>query len=480
MRAGADSIRIDAMSTALHWFRRDLRLTDNPALAAAVAAHDRVVPVYVVSEWRREHHWCGAPRQEFLCGCLVSLAKNIAAKGGRLIVRRGRADAALEKLVRETGADAIYFNRDPDPFGRAMEGRVAKMAAELGVKVLAHKDVAIHERDEVLTGGGTPFRVFTPYSKVWLKLDKPAPTPAIGRFSTPPEIAGDLLPTLATWGLTSDAQILKPGEAAARRRLERFLDGPIGDYAATRNVPLGGCNSRLSQDLRHGTLSVREVYAKCAALAAAEPRQARSIGTYVNELIWREFYLQVLWHWPEVLDRELQEKYRDLKWRDHWRPESAPGGEAFQRWCAGQTGFPIVDAGMRELNATGYMHNRVRMITAMFLTKDLHVWWMHGESWFMRRLVDGEIASNNGGWQWSASTGTDAAPYFRIQNPWSQTARFDPAGDYIRKWIPELRDVPPPRLCEPPAPGLPLAKGYPLPIVDHHRERDAALEMFRR
>ena len=468
------------MSTAIHWFRRDLRLTDNTALAAAVAGHAHVVPVYVVSAWSGEHHWCGAPRQEFLCGCLAALAGNIATKGGRLILRRGRADEVLEKLVRETGADAIHFNRDPDPYGRAMEERVARMAERLGVKVQAHKDVAIHERDEVLTGGGTPFRVFTPYAKAWLKLDKPAPGRAIARLSTPPKIASDPLPTLATWGLTRDAEIIAPGEAAARQRLGRFLDGPAGDYAATRNVPFGGASSRLSQDLRHGTLSIREVYAQCAALAARQPQHRRSLDTFINELIWREFYQQVLWYGPGVLEHEWQEQYRDLPWRDHWRPGQQPGGEAFQRWCAGETGFPIVDAGMRELNATGYMHNRVRMITAMFLTKDLHVWWMHGESWFMRRLVDGEIASNNGGWQWSASTGTDAAPYFRIQNPWSQTKRFDPGGDYIKKWVPELRDTPAPKLCEPPAPGLRLAPGYPLPIVDHHRARDIALEMFRR
>jgi deoxyribodipyrimidine photo-lyase len=468
------------MSTALHWFRRDLRLTDNTALAAAVAAHDQVIPVYIVSEWKAEHRWCGAPRQEFLCGSLASLARNLAAKGGRLIIRRGRPEEVFAQLARETGAEALYFNRDPDPFGRATEGRLARMAEEQGLKIHAHQDIALHERDEVLTGSRTPFMVFTPYAKAWLKLDKPAPQRAIGKISTPPVIASDPLPTLRTWGLTRDAAIIEPGEAAARQRLSHFLDGPIFAYGAGRNVPLGGPNSRLSQDLRHGTLSIREVYAKCAALALAEPRHARSIGIYINELIWREFYMQVLWHRPEVLEEELQEHYRDLPWQDHWRPESQPGGEALARWCAGQTGFPIVDAGMRELDATGYLPNRLRMITSMFLTKDLHVWWMHGESWFMRRLVDGEIASNNGGWQWSASTGTDAAPYFRIQNPWSQTKRYDPDGAYIKRWVPELRDVPATRLCEPPTPGLPLAKGYPLPMVDHHRARDTALEMFRR
>ena len=197
----------------------------------------------------------------------------------------------------------------------------------------------------------------------------------------------------------------------------------------------------------------------------------RNLQVYVSELIWREFYFQVLWHWPEVLEHEFQPKFRNLAW-------SEPG-TAFEAWCAGQTGFPIVDAGMRELLATGFMHNRVRMITAMFLVKDLHVSWKHGERWFMQRLVDGEIASNNGGWQWSAGTGTDAAPYFRIQNPWSQTLRFDPEGLYIKQWIPELRDVPGKKLAQPPTPGLRFVKSYPLPLVDHAVERDKTLALYR-
>ena len=467
------------MSTAIHWFRRDLRIADNTALNAAIAAHDYVVPVFVLSKWQRHHHWCGAARQEFLCGCLASLAKNLEAKGGRLIVRDGPADAALEKLIRETGASALHFARDPDPYGRAMEARVAAMAGRLGVTVHAHKDHALHERDEVLTGSGSPFRVFSPYARAWLKPGKAAPGRTLARISTPPKIASLDLPALATWGLTSDAEIIEPGESAARRRLGRFLAGPVFDYGTLRDIPTLENTSRLSQDLRWGLLSIREIHARCAELAQRAPAaQRKSIGIWINELIWREFYMQVLWHAPEVLDHEFQPDCRALKWRDHWHPGKRAGGAEFQRWCAGQTGFPIVDAGMRQLAATGFMHNRVRMIVAMFLTKDLHVWWMHGESWFMRRLVDGEIASNNGGWQWSASTGTDAAPYFRIQNPWSQTRRFDPDGDYIRRWVPELRDVPAARLCTPPE--TPLAKGYPLPMVDHAAERDAALDMFRR
>ncbi len=456
------------MSIAIHWFRRDLRLTDNTALNAAVAAHDAVVPVYILSEWRGEHGWTGAPRQEFLCGCLASLTRNLEAKGGRLIIRQGKADVVLRELAQETGASAIYFNRDPDPYGREMQAKVAR----LGVDIHAHGDVAMHERNEVMTAGATPYRVFSPYARAWSKLDKRAPGRAVARLTTPLTVPGLPLPTLATWGLKSSAQVLESGEAAARKRLAQFLEGPIFQYAERRDAPGINGSSRLSQDLRHGTLSIREIYARCVEAGEKATREGkRGVSMFINELIWREFYMQVLWHWPEVLDVEFQEDYRGMPWTKN--------EAALERWRAGRTGFPIVDAGMRQLAATGWMHNRVRMIVAMFLTKDLHLDWRAGESWFMQNLVDGEIASNNGGWQWSASTGTDAAPYFRIQNPWSQTKRFDPEGEFIRRWIPELRDVPGAKFCEPPAPGLSLARDYPAPMVDHHAERDRALEMYR-
>ena len=456
------------MSIAIHWFRRDLRLTDNTALNAAVAAHDSVVPVYILSDWQGGHRWTGAPRQEYLCGCLASLAKNLEAKGGRLIIRRGRADAVLRELARETGAEAIYFNRDPDPFGREMEAKIARQA----VAVHAFRDVALHEGNDVLTAGATPYRVFTPYARAWSKLEKPAPGKSIARIATPPTVMSLPLPTLATWGLVRGAEIIEPGEAPARKRLARFLHDSIVRYSEHRDLPGEDATSRLSQDLRFGTLSIREVHARCVeAGEKASPADRRRAQVFINELIWREFYMQVLWHWPEVLDVEFQKGWRDLPW------DRSDGN--FDRWCAGQTGFPIVDAGMRQLAATGWMHNRLRMIVAMFLTKDLHLDWRLGERWFMQRLVDGDIAANNGGWQWSASTGTDAAPYFRIQNPWSQTKRFDRDGTFIRRWIPELRDAPAAKLCEPPAPGETIAPAYPPPMVDHHAERDRALEMYR-
>lgn len=460
------------MKTAIHWFRRDLRISDNTSLSAASREASNVIPVYVLSTWRESHRWTGANRQHFLCGCLASLAKNLRTISGHLVIRQGEAVEELERLVAETGADAIFYNRDPDPFGRATEQRLAAMAARRGIVLRDFKDVCVHERDEVLTGLGEPFRVFTPYSRAWAKLPRPAPSPRPKDLSTPPGLLSLPLPTLEVWGLSGPVQgIEEPGENAARRRLAAFLPEGLAGYASMRNIPAGKTTSRLSQDLRFGLLSIREVLEAVEKRSAELPASGReSAAKYVAELVWREFYIQVLWHYPEVLEQEFSPKFRGMRW---------PGKTAhFERWTAGMTGFPLVDAAMRELHETGFMHNRTRMIAAMFLTKDLHLDWRLGESYFLQKLTDGEIASNNGGWQWSAGTGADAAPYFRIQNPWTQTQRFDPDGIYIKKWVPELRDAAPDKFFEAPASGLSIAKGYPPPIVNHARSRDITLDLF--
>jgi deoxyribodipyrimidine photo-lyase len=460
------------MHRVIHWFRRDLRLHDNTALRAALAAAREVVPVYILSDWRGDHRWTGAARQQFLCGSLEVLARNIERLGGRLIVRQGVADEELGKLLAETRSEAIFFNRDPDPFGRGMEQKVACIGRSAGASVHSFKDIAIHERDEVLTGRGDPFRVFTPYANAWRKLAKPTVAAAPRRIQTSPGIPSLQLPTLKTWGLRNGAAIIEPGEDAARMRLDAFLRGPIRRYKAMRDTPAEAGTSRLSQDLRHGLVSAREVYARAiASRSGAEAHEVQSIDAFVNELIWREFYMQVLWHWPEVLDCDFNPEYRTVRWYE-------PGLE-FDAWRRGETGFPIVDAGMRQLAATGFMHNRVRMITAMFLTKDLHIHWREGEAHFMRHLVDGDIASNNGGWQWSAGTGADAAPYFRIQNPWTQSARFDPNAEFIKQWLPELRGLHPAEIHSAPAPGRRICAKYPRPIVDHAAERQTALMLFK-
>ncbi|MFZ4765450.1 MAG: cryptochrome/photolyase family protein [Roseimicrobium sp.] len=458
---------------ALHWFRRDLRLCDNTALHHAARDAGSVLPVFVLSQWTQTHGWTGPARQQFLCGSLESLDQNLRSIGSRLTVRCGQTVDELERLVEETGADSIYTNRDPDPHGKAIESAVHAMCQRRGIAFHSFKDCVLHEPNEALTGEGQPYRVYTPFSKNWLALPKLAPLPKVTSLGQPMALSSLPLPTLAHWGLTSAPTLLPvPGERAARARLKYFLEsGTLARYGQLRNIPAGAHSSQLSQDLRFGLLGIRELYHRCQQFAEAntEATTQQSVLTYVKELAWREFYMAVLHHWPQVLETEFNEAFRHVPWESR--------DELFAAWKEGRTGFPIVDAGMRQLLATGWMHNRVRMITAMFLTKDLHVHWRLGESYFMQHLVDGEIASNNGGWQWSAGTGADAAPYFRIQNPWTQTKSYDPEGAYIKHWLPELKHVPAERLREPPK--LRLAPDYPMPIVNHHEERERTLARFK-
>jgi deoxyribodipyrimidine photo-lyase len=463
----------DTTEAVIHWFRRDLRVTDNTALWHAAETGRPLIPVYLLSDWKKNHHWTGPNRQHFLCGCLESLAKNLKELGGNLILRQGSALEALRLLIEQTAATALYYNEDPDPFGKAVEKEIRALCQELGVECHAHADATLHGPDEVLTQSAFPYKVFTPYSRNWLNLDKPAPLPKIKPVFTP-QVSSLPLPDVSFWELEKpDAHLLEPGERAARERLKKAIAEKIQSYADVRDFPSADGTSRISQDLRFGLVSIRTVFAKAMkARESAKPAERASIDIFVKELAWREFYFAVLHHFPNVLEEEFNADWRGLPWDEP--------GESFEAWKNGQTGFPIIDAGMRELRQTGFMHNRVRMITAMFLTKDLHIDWRLGESWFMQQLVDGEIASNNGGWQWSAGTGADAAPYFRIQNPWSQTAKFDPDGIYIKRWIPELAKVHPTRFLEPPKDGRPLAANYPLPIVDHKTEREKTLRIFKR
>lgn len=463
------------MPPAIHWFRRDLRVLDNTALHHAAKLHDTVIPAYITSEWHGEHAWTGPKRQHFLCGCLESLDKNLRTLDGRLIVRTGDAIEQLRQLVEETGAGAIHFNRDPDPYGRSVEEKLEAACSEWGVECHGWHDVTMHTPDEVLTQSGDPYRVYTPYSNNWLSRDKAAPLPRPSDLGTPPRLRSEDLPTVAHWGMEApDAELVGPGERAALDRLKQAVDDRLSSYADLRDNPAEPGTSRLSQDLRFGLISVRTIYQRVeeARKATRSPDTRNSLHTYVKELAWREFYMAILHHFPNVLDEEFNPDWRGLPWDE---PD-----EKFEAWKSGRTGFPIVDAGMRQLRATGFMHNRVRMITAMFLTKDLHLDWKLGESFFMQHLIDGEIASNNGGWQWSAGTGADAAPYFRIQNPWSQSKRHDPDGDYIRRWIPELADVPAKRLHVAPDDGKPIADDYPLPCLDHKTERERTLAIFKK
>ncbi len=458
--------------TGIVWYRRDLRLKDHLGLLSASRSCDSVVPCFFLSNWKHEHAWTGANRQQFLCESLSSLDANLRTIGSRLILRDGPVIEGLRKLILESGATYLTYQRDPDPHGRALEPKIDELCRSLGVVVESYHDVSLHAPEKVLTGGGQPYRVYTPYSKQWLSLAKPVSVEQVTQLSTPQELTALPLPTLEHWGLSHPAsQRLLGGEKAARQRMKQALNSIVSRYKDQRDIPSADGTSRLSQDLRWGLLSIRELYARVLEVENALPASQREgCFTYRKELAWREFYFAILHFYPEVLDHEFLAQWRNVPWQgseDHWHA-----------WRMGKTGFPIVDAGMRELLATGHMHNRVRMIVAMFLTKDLHLDWRLGESWFMRHLIDGEIASNNGGWQWSAGTGADAAPYFRIQNPWSQTARFDPKGIYIKRWVAELAHVSPEKFLTPPNTGQSIALGYPLPIVDHGKERALTLSMF--
>jgi deoxyribodipyrimidine photo-lyase len=461
-------------SSVIHWFRRDLRIADNTALNRANSSGLPVVPLYILSEWLGSHAWTGPNRQHFLCGSLESLAKNLETLEGRLIIRQGSAVSELRKIILESHAVALHFNMDPDPFGKSVEKVVTQLCAELDVECHAHADAALHTPDEILTLSELPYRVYTPYSRNWLAKPKPSPLAKPTSLRTPAHLKSLPLPTVAVWGMQIPAkQLVDPGERAARDRLKNAIAGKIQAYSAQRDFPSADGTSRISQDLRLGLISIRTVYAEClAARTAADTAGKGGIDIFIKELAWREFYFAILHHFPNVLNEEFNADWRGLPWDEP--------GERFEAWKTGRTGFPIIDAGMRELANSGFMHNRVRMITAMFLTKDLHLDWKLGESWFMQNLLDGEIASNNGGWQWSAGTGADAAPYFRIQNPWSQTARYDPEGRYIKRWVPELAKIHPSRLLEPPKDGRPLTPDYPLPCVDHKTERDRTLAIFKR
>ncbi|MDF1739543.1 MAG: deoxyribodipyrimidine photo-lyase [Verrucomicrobiales bacterium] len=462
--------------TVIHWFRRDLRLTDNVALYDASERAEAIVPLYVASEWEGEHAWTGPGRQAFLCGSLTSLSKDVEQIGGKLVIRRGNALEELERLIDEVEAGAVFFNRDPDPFGKEEEKKVRELCRSRGIDCCDFQDVVLHEPGEIFTGSGTPYKVYTPYSKKWFDEEKPESVERVRAMQSPGELESLPLPKIEDWGLSFEGDLLRtPGEKAAGKRLDRAVEEVIGEYAETRNDPFADATSHLGADLRYGTLSVREVYhrAEKARKAARSESVRNSINTFQKQLGWREFFMAVLHHFPEVLETDFNADWRGLQWDD-------PGDdEKFTKWKEGRTGFPIIDAGMRQLAMTGYMHNRVRMITAMFLTKDLHVHWKHGESHFMQHLLDGEIANNNGGWQWSAGTGADAAPYFRIQNPWTQTGRYDKEGRYIKRWIPELEKVDPKRFTKPPGDGKPIADDYVLPIVDHGDEREETLARFK-
>jgi len=459
--------------TSLHWFRNDLRLADNRGLRAA--AHSReLLPVFVFDPALLRASRGSGPRVRFLLDCLARLAEALDGRGSGLVVRAGDPASEIPKLAREVGAERVCWNRDPSPYSRARDRRVRAALERVGVRVEEYKDRAVFEAGEVSKADGSGYAVYGPYRRAWLARLAADPQPP-GRAPRLPriprgvprgevELPAKLAPT------ADSAEIPVGGERAAQRRLRAFLADPVRDYASGRDLPALDGTSRLSPYLRFGAISIRSCVTQARELAAAEPRAVSGVKRWVDELIWRDFYAQILWEHPRVLRASFREKYDGLIWDgdERW----------FEAWKIGRTGFPIVDAGMRQLEQTGWMHNRVRMIAASFLVKDLAIDWLRGERHFFERLVDGDPASNNGGWQWCAGTGTDAQPFFRIFNPTSQGERFDPEGEYVRRWVPELRRLGG-RAAHRPWENPGAAPDYPAPIVDHARRREVALSRFR-
>jgi deoxyribodipyrimidine photo-lyase len=411
------------MKTALWWIRRDLRLADNPTLSTALARAERVLPVFVLDPAVWPLPEVGEKRR-LLLGGLQELETALRERGCYLVVREGEPLSALSALVRESGAEMIFAEADGTPYGRA---RDAQVAASLPLSLL--EVAGIRAPGTVLRKDGGLYTVYTPFKHAWRGLPLPLREellPAPERISTPAGIASTPLPVPPT---LPGAVLFPPGEVEARRRLEAFVAKGIARYAETRDrMDLSG-TSELSPYLCFGMLSARQ--AAVAALEAREGPDAREgAQVWLGELIWREFYLHILYHFPNVLRESFREPLREIPWDNDTR--------AFAAWQEGLTGYPVVDAAMRQLRAMGWMHNRARMIVASFLTKDLLIDWRWGERYFMQQLMDGDLASNNGGWQWAAGTGTDAAPYFRIFNPVLQGEKFDPEGAYVHRWVGEL------------------------------------------
>jgi len=461
------------MTRGLHWFRNDLRLHDNSALTALVEKAEAWLPVFVLDPRMLGSERSGGPRTRFLLDCLARLASDLEKRGVPLLIRHGRPEQVLPRLMTETGARVLSFNRALTPFGRRRDADVRRAVEKLGGEILERLDHVVFAASEVRTQKGSPYSVYSPYRKTWWRRWMEAPRLPVRLGPLPPPIPGvdsGRIPDPREFGL--DARTLElpvGGEAAAEQRLEQFLTTAAGRYHEDRDRPDRDGTSRLSPYLRFGAISVRECIVRGEEAISADPALESGIAKWLDELVWREFYSSILEEHPRVLRENYRSEYDALVWNDD------PDG--FEAWCEGRTGYPIVDAGMRQLRETGWMHNRVRMIVASFLTKDLLIDWRAGERFFFEHLVDGDPASNNGGWQWAASTGTDPQPYFRIFNPIAQGRRWDPNGDYVRRWVPELQNVRGAQVHAPWEAARPPGD-YPPPIVDHAESREVALERF--
>lgn len=468
------------MPRALHWFRKDLRLDDNPALSEAAAASDgAVVPFYASEPAILGRDDIAPTRVRFVLDSLRDLAGAIERTGSRLALDHGAAAETVVRAAKSAGATLVTWNDEYEPALVERDAEVERALRREGIAVRRAHDRLLVAPGEALNAAGNPFLVYTPFRRACEAMPVRAPLPPVTRFASH-ELPERRIATLERLGFAEPASARWPGgERAARERLARFAGDRLAPYDGARDVPAAAGTSRLSADLKFGTVGVRRIVAEVRA-AARNERAARSAAKFVSELRWRDFYAHVMWHFRHADRGAFRRAFGALEW---------PGDPAnFDAWAAGRTGYPIVDAGMRQLLGEGWIHNRARMIVASFLTKDLLLDWRLGERHFMRHLVDGDLASNNGGWQWTAGTGTDAQPYFRVFSPVLQGRKFDPDGAYVKRWLPELERVPAKWIHAPwEAPpvvlaeaGVRLGTDYPAPLVDHAAQRRRALAMYQR
>lgn len=476
-------------SPAIVWFRQDLRLADNPALAAAIASGRPVVPVYVLDEdtpgdWRP-----GGASRWWLHRSLAALDRSLAETGSRLVLRRGDAIEVIPALARETGAGAVFWNRCYEPEAIVRDKGIKACLKLRDIDVESFNAALLFEPWQVTSQKGTPLKVFTPYWRALRQLGDPAtPLPAPARIPAPDSWPGsdqlaawNLLPRRPNWA-SGFEPLWQPGEAGAAARLESFLENSVDGYRGGRDVPAADKVSRLSPHLHFGEIGPRQIWHR--AIGHAHERGldpfSGSVETFLKELVWREFSYNLLYHNPTLPELCLRAEFEAFPWNED--------PAALAAWQKGRTGYPIVDAGMRELWHTGYMRNRVRMIAASFLVKHLFVDWRAGAAWFWDTLLDADLANNSASWQWVAGCGADAAPYFRIFNPVLQGEKFDADGAYVRKWVPEIAALPD-RVIHRPweasatelrAAGVRLGDTYPRPIVDHAEARRRALAEFER
>ena len=474
------------LSNSLVWFRRDLRAFDHAALHQALSNSRQVFCAFVYDTDILD----GLPRDDrrmrFIHASLASLDAELRRLGGYLIVRHGSAREEIPRLAREVQAGAVFANSDYEPAARTRDDAVAEALAAQGAELHLFKDQVIFEKDEVLTKVGQPYSVFTPYKNAWLKLlgERPDtlaayPVDAAAHALAKPPKTHDALPALEAIGFTSGDPPLPAGMEGAEELFEAFLED-IADYGRARDFPSEDGTSRLSAHLRFGTTSVRHLV-RTAQQLIQSGAGGKGASVWLSELIWRDFYAMILYRHPHVVERSFKPAFDAVGWDDDQDADAL-----FAAWCAGRTGYPLVDAAMRQLNTTGFMHNRLRMVTASFLTKDLGIAWQRGERYFALKLNDYDLASNNGGWQWAASTGCDAQPWFRIFNPVTQSERFDARGEFIRRFLPQLARLDAKQIHAPwkvapealAARGVVLGKDYPQPVVDHDAARKRTLERF--